>query len=248
MKFNWFSKSLVEHGHTQAEIDSRLEVDSSSVSYLKDAIYGGMDGAVTTLAIVAGVAGAGIDRHVVMALGVANVLADGFSMAASNYSGSKAESDRVKRLQSMEERHIQENPEGERLEVIAILKRKGLTGTQLFNAVDAITAHRGFWVDVMLLEEHGVSPLPVRPFGSAVITFLAFVLCGAVPLIPFLFAVEQSYELTALLTGMVFLTIGAVKSRWTLEAWWLSALKTFSIGATAAYIAWHAGRIVGHMG
>ena len=61
--------------------------------YLQDWVLGGIDGAVTTFAIVAGVVGAQLSTPIILILGLANLLADGFSMAAGNYSGVKAEKD-----------------------------------------------------------------------------------------------------------------------------------------------------------
>ena len=79
----------MEHGHSIEEIQSRI-AQQSSESHLKDFVFGGIDGAVTTFAIVAGVEGAGLSPTVVVILGFANVFADGFSMAVGNYSGTKA--------------------------------------------------------------------------------------------------------------------------------------------------------------
>lgn len=53
--------------------------------YLRDLIYGANDGIITTFAVVAGVAGADLETPVVLILGFANLVADGFSMGASNY-------------------------------------------------------------------------------------------------------------------------------------------------------------------
>lgn len=53
--------------------------------YLKDLIYGANDGIITTFAVVSGVAGASLDARIVLILGFANLLADGFSMGASNF-------------------------------------------------------------------------------------------------------------------------------------------------------------------
>ena len=53
--------------------------------YLKDLVYGANDGIITTFAVVAGVAGAQLDTRIVLILGFANLLADGFSMGASNF-------------------------------------------------------------------------------------------------------------------------------------------------------------------
>ena len=59
--------------------------------YLRDVVYGASDGVVTTLAVVAGVAGAGFSMQVGVILGIANLIADGLSMAVSNYLGLKSE-------------------------------------------------------------------------------------------------------------------------------------------------------------
>ena len=80
----------MEHGHSREAIARRL-ARPPSVSYLRDWVYGGIDGAVTTFAIVAGVVGADLSNRVVLILGLANVVADGFSMAASNFSGTRTE-------------------------------------------------------------------------------------------------------------------------------------------------------------
>ena len=94
---------------------------------------------MTTFAIVAGVAGAQLSTSVILILGLANLLADGFSMAAGNYSGVKAEKDDYQRLREMEIRHIAMTPEGEREEVRQIFSSKGFAGDDLERAVDVIT-------------------------------------------------------------------------------------------------------------
>jgi len=104
------------HGHSQQEIEDRI-ANPPGRGLLRDVVYGGIDGSVTTFAIVAGVAGAGLSPFVIVALGIANVLADGFSMAAGNFLGTKAELDDAKRLRAVEKRHLAENPRGERREI-----------------------------------------------------------------------------------------------------------------------------------
>jgi VIT1/CCC1 family predicted Fe2+/Mn2+ transporter len=122
-----------KHGHGRDEIAARLSAGQQN-SNLKDMIYGGIDGAVTTFAIVAGVEGAELPHSIIVALGLANILADGFSMAASNYSGTKAELDDRKRIIQTEERHIAQHPEGELEELRQILQMRGLSGAVLDQA------------------------------------------------------------------------------------------------------------------
>ncbi len=59
--------------------------------YIKDIVYGANDGVITTFAVVAGVAGAALSHEVILVVGLANILADGFSMASSDYLGTKSE-------------------------------------------------------------------------------------------------------------------------------------------------------------
>src|SRR5512145_1503669 len=95
----------MEHDHSPDAIRRRLE-SGPQHNYLRDWIYGGIDGAVTTLAVVTGVAGAQLSSWIILAMGFANLFADGFSMAASNYLGTKAEHDDWQRLEQIENRHI----------------------------------------------------------------------------------------------------------------------------------------------
>jgi len=230
----------LEHSHDPEDIAKRLE-NGPSVNYLRDWIYGGIDGAVTTFAIVAGIVGAELSAGVVLILGMASVFADGFSMAASNYSGTKAEHDDFKRIKNIELRHIQNHPEGEREEVRQIYARKGLEGEKLEHMVELVTSREDMWLEVMLSEEHGITEDLRSPMRAALATFAAFLICGFVPLIPFILGMQASATAATIMTGMVFLGIGAAKSRWSMQSWWMSAAETFIIGMSAAGIAYAIG-------
>jgi len=231
---------MQDHGHSKAEITKRIS-GASQTSHLRDMIYGGIDGAVTTFAIVAGVQGAGLSPTIIITLGIANVLADGFSMAAGNYSGTKADLDDRARLRAVEHRHIKDYPEGEREELRQILALKGLSGPLLEDATDAITADTARWVEMMLTDEYGLSPTPPAPMAAAVATFLAFLLAGIVPLLPFLLGLENPFLIATGATALVFFAIGTGKSRWSLAPWWRSGLETLAIGSIAAAIAYVVG-------
>ncbi len=233
----------MEHGHSTSEIRDRLSLDRQP-SYVRDWVYGGIDGAITTFAIVAGVVGAALSSKVIIILGLANLLADGFSMAASNYSGTKAEVDDHARLREVERRHIAAVPEGEREEVRQILQAKGLRGKALDEAVVAITSNEETWIKTMLTEEYGLSPVLRDPLLSGLSTFGAFVLCGAVPLLPFVFYLDNPFPLAVITTGLVFFVIGTIKSRWSLASWWKSGLETLCIGLLAAGSAYAIGYLL----
>lgn len=234
----------LEHKHTAEAIRSRLTAGTKP-NYLRDFVYGGIDGAVTTFAIVAGVVGASLSAHIVIILGLANLLADGISMAASNYSGTKTEVDELEKLRAMEYRHIALDPEGEREEIRQIMSLKGLDGDTLEHAVEAITSDRERWVATMLYEEHGQSGTVRDPMRSALATFAAFVICGAVPLIPYLVVPDGLAMPIALsMTSVVFFAIGSMKSMWSLTRWWISGLETLVIGLFAAFAAYAIGYLL----
>jgi vacuolar iron transporter family protein len=235
--------TCMEHEHSPGAIRKRLEKGPTH-NYVRDWIYGGTDGAVTTLAVVTGVAGAELSHWIILALGFANLFADGFSMAASNYLGTKAEHDDWRRLERIENRHIDLAPEGEREEVRQIFARKGFEGADLQRIVELVTSNRERWVRTMLTDEYGL-PLGVRsPWIAALSTFTAFLICGLVPVLPYLFGTEHSLVVSLILTGVVFVAIGSIKSRWSTSSWWHSGLMTLLVGAIAASLAYLTGLIV----
>lgn len=233
---------MLEHGHSAEEIAERIRRPNER-SYLRDVIYGAIDGAVTTFAIVAGVVGAELSTRVIIALGIANVLADGFSMAASNYSGTKAELDDARRLREIESKHIREVPDGERAELREILAVKGLDGEVLEAAVNAIAKDKKNWIDMMMIDEYGISPVDPHPMRAAMATFLAFLAAGLVPLLPYFFRLSTPFEWAMAMTGLTFFAVGALKSLWSLTAWWRSGLETLLIGGAAASIAYFVGSL-----
>ena len=233
----------MEHEHTTEAIRERLSAGPRQ-NYLRDLIYGGIDGTVTTFAVVSGVVGARLSPWVILVMGFANLFADGFSMAASNFLGTRAEHEDLKRLEAIEYRHVDVDPEGEREEVRQIFRNKGFTGADLATLVDLITADRTRWVKTMLTEEYGL-PQEVRsPWLAAVTTFTAFLICGLVPLLPYLFGSPDPFALSITLTGVVFFAIGSFKSRWSTTSWWISGLSTLAVGTIAAGLAYGVGLLL----
>ena len=233
---------MAEHGHSPEEIRQRISAPEGR-GVLRDVVYGGIDGSVTTFAIVSGVAGAGLSPFVIVALGIANVLADGFSMAAGNFSATKADADNARRIREIEERHIRDFPEGERAEVREILRRKGLTGQVLEEATGAVTSNREAWIELMMEGEYGLGGVDPNPKRAALATFLAFLVAGLIPLMPFLIGLENAFAVSAWMTMMVFFGIGTLKSFWSTAPWWRSGGETLLIGGTAAAIAFGVGSL-----
>lgn len=233
----------MEHEHTPEAIAARL-ARPHGVSYLRDWIYGGIDGSVTTFAVVTGVSGAELSTRIILILGLANLLADGFSMAASNYLGTRTEHQEAEALRARERRHIDADAAGEREEVRQIFAAKGFTGDDLERAVGIVTANEERWIAFMLGEEYGLARGQRSPSTSAIATFSAFVLCGSVPLVPFVLRLPHAFAFSLVMTAIAFFATGSARSRWLLLSWWRAGMETLVMGSIAALIAYAAGLLM----
>ncbi len=229
--------------HLPEAVRARLQLQRPSQN-VADAVLGGIDGCVTTFAVVAGAVGAGFPASVALILGFANLLADGFSMAVSNYESIKALHEQIEATKRTEENHIEEIPEGEREEVRQIFGNKGFSGELLEQIVDTIAQDRRLWVETMLTEEYGLQRSGPSPLKSALVTFASFLLVGAIPLLPFLFGhmdMQSQFYLSAVLAGLVFAGIGMAKGFVFGKAVIRSGIGTLLTAGTASSLAFVTG-------
>ncbi|MBO6513893.1 MAG: VIT1/CCC1 transporter family protein [Phycisphaerales bacterium] len=230
--------------HSPAAIRARIQADTKH-SYIKDFIYGAIDGAVTTFAIVAASAGAGLSSGIIIVLGLANLLADGFSMAASNYLGTKADQQLFEKTKAEEHREIETHPEGEIEEIRQIFAAQGFEGENLEHVVEVITGDRELWVKTMMREEHGLEEGGPEAMPAAKATFVAFLVVGAVPLMPYFIGafvdVPMQFIVSCAMTAFAFLMVGWVKGQIVGVDKLRSALETLAIGGSAAAVAYIVG-------
>lgn len=232
--------------HSPAAIAARIAAQPTQ-SYLRDFVYGAIDGAVTTFAVVAGVIGAELSSSVIIILGLANLFADGFSMAVSNYLGTRADEQLLQRARSIEEKHIALHPHGEQDEIREIFRQKGFAGDLLERIVEVVTSNRRLWVDTMLQDEYGLSLNAPSARKAALATFAAFVVVGFIPLIPFVLLysfdvpVPRLFFVSSAMTGVAFFSVGALKSRFVDEHWLRAGAETLGVGGGAALLAYLVG-------
>lgn len=216
-------------------------------TYLPDFIYGGIDGSVTTFAIVAGVTGASLSPTIVLILGFANLFADGFSMAVGNYLSTKSKKEYADKIRKSEEHSVVHVPEEERDEIRDIYTDKGFTGKQLDDAVRIITSNHEVWIDTMMKDEFGIFEDRTSPIRSALVTFVSFNLIGFIPLVAYVLSYFMSsldnyaFTLSIVLTSCAFFIVGSVKGRMVSKSWYSSGVETLLIGGAAAVIAYAVG-------
>ncbi|MCU0345439.1 MAG: VIT1/CCC1 transporter family protein [Saprospiraceae bacterium] len=217
--------------------------------YLPEFVYGGMDGIVTTFAVVAGAAGAGLDSSVVIILGFANLVADGFSMSVGSYLANRSERHTYEKYLRQEYLEVESNPDEGREEVRQIFIKKGLRGQELEQVVKAITSDKEVWVDTMMKDELNLMPDARSPISKALATFSAFFVTGLIPLSVYLtdFFLQIRCDLflfSSIMTALAFIVIGLLKSHVSEQPLWKGALETFSLGTGAAVLAYLAGNVL----
>jgi len=242
------TRAARERDHSPEAIAERLGGNGDR-SYIRDAVLGAVDGAVTTFAVVAGSIGAGLPGGVVVILGMANLLADGLSMGVGNFLGTRAEDQRREEIRAEEYREIVDDPEGEREEIRQIYRAKGFEGELLEQVVDVITAEPDRWVDAMLVDEHGLELEGPDAARAAWWTFGAFCIAGAVPIAPFIldelgWMPIPTWEVAVVATAITFFVIGMIKGKVVNRSMFRDGVETLALGGAAAFVAFGVGWVL----
>ncbi len=220
--------------------------------YIAEFVYGGIDGAITTFAVVAGAAGAGAGIEWVIIFGVANLIADGFSMSVGNYFSTKSERERFEKHKAVEYWEVDNLREREVEEIREIYANKGFKGELLEQVVSVITSDKDVWVDTMMKEELEMTKDSKLPIYTATATFGSFLLIGSIPLLSYIIAAvadlsqDRLFFISCVATGMALTLIGFMKAMVNERSWIKGVLETVLLGGLAAFLAYFAGEWLGN--
>lgn len=214
--------------------------------YLGEFVYGGIDGCVTTFAIVAGSVGAGLESSIIIILGFANLFADGFSMSIGAYLSSKSEKDKYNKHKEIEFWEVKNMPEIEKDEIREIYQTKGFKGKLLEQIVEVITSDKDNWVDIMMKEELGMIEEQKSPLLMGIVTYVSFILIGLIPLSIYVWdriilVTGNLFVWSSALTALGFIIIGTLKTYVTQTNIVRGILETLVLGAAAALVAYYIG-------
>lgn len=219
--------------------------------YIEPAVYGATDGIITTFAVVAGVAGASLDPKIVLILGLANLFADGFSMAVGDYLSTKSRKDYEKSEWEREMWEVEHLPEAEELEMREIYKRKGLSDGDVNKLIEILKSNKEFWVEMMMKDELGILPeTEESPLKSAIVTFLSFALAGFIPLVAYIlsffipFFSSYQFTIATIMTGVTLFFVGALRQFITNVVWWKGGLEMLALGGLSATVAYIIGYLL----
>ncbi len=240
---------MAEAAHAHEHLENSLCETGRRGQHLADAVLGATDGIVTTFAVVAGAAGASLSSGIVLIMGFANLLADGFSMAVGNYLGACSQQDFWVEERKREIWEIEHIPQAEREEIKRLYQRKGFEGEILEQIVRTITSDKERWLDEMMREELGIQEERIAPLMSGLVTFVAFAFAGLLPLLSYVLAfwnpslAPSAFAVSVGLTAMALFGVGAARRFMTRRSWWQSGLEILGVGGLAAACAF----VVGHL-
>jgi VIT1/CCC1 family predicted Fe2+/Mn2+ transporter len=239
--------SAAAHDRARIERSAREEHGGAGDQYLGDLVYGGLDGVVTTFAVVSGVVGASLGSDVILILGLANLLADGFSMGSGAYLSTKSEQEYYQREEDRERWEVEHFPDGERAELQEIYVERGYAPDEAAQLVEIQSRQPERWVKAMMVDELGMLPDERKPFTSAGATMAAFVLAGSLPLAPYVaglfipFPPQTAFVASVVLAGVALFGLGAAKVLVTQRNPIRSGLEMLAVGTLAGAVAYVVG-------
>ncbi len=239
----------------EPEEEKRLKAESrtNQGSFVKSFVYGGLDGTVTTFAVVAGVAGADLATGVILILGVANLVADGISMAFGDYLGTKAENEYINAKRAGELWKARNDSEREKRDMVELYMEKGLSESDSVIVVNTVSKYEKSWVDIMMVEKLGLIESDESPVKNALVTFGSFVLFGSVPVLIYAvakfipFVAAHTFWTACALTGVTLFILGTLKVLFTKQSWYRAGMEMLLLGGAAAASAYFVGVWLGRL-
>jgi VIT1/CCC1 family predicted Fe2+/Mn2+ transporter len=237
----------------QKHLEKEHKVNPVSAN-LKEIVYGGTDGIVTTFAVVAGFAGAtggnsmivGVSVITVLIFGLANLFADGVSMSLGNFLSIRADKDIYKKNKEKERDEIRKSKDFELSETALLLETKGFTKDQAQKITELYAENEEYWVDFMMRYELGLpNAEDENPIVSSVATFIAFILFGSIPIAPYILFQSSLniflYSVTA--TALALIILGYLRGKVANMKYTRTVLESLLLGGTAAFVAYLVGTL-----
>lgn len=250
--------SRAVHDERAARKESGHSFEASQ--FVKHIVYGGLDGIISSFALIAAAVGARLPFEVVLLIGFAILLADGLSMGIGSYLSAKAEQDHVLRERGREKWEYDNYPEGEIEEMVELYRAKGFSEEDARKIIEIYTSdprYKEAFIDHMMVEELGyIVPKPEDGrslWMEALATSASFIVFGSLPLwvvaAVFAFGGGLAYATQVIVSGaaaiaaLVALSVCKVRLTREKSSLHISVVLMIANGALAAIAAYIVGAI-----
>lgn len=228
----------------QAHRDNHTHRDVNG-GWLRPAVFGAMDGLVSNLALMTGVAGGSVGHQTIVLTGLAGLAAGAFSMAAGEYTSVASQRELVEAELDVERRELRKHPKDEEAELAALYESRGVEPDLAREVARQLSKDPEQALEIHAREELGIDPgdLP-SPTVAAVSSFGSFAVGALLPVLPYLLGASALWP--AVLVALVGLFLcGALVARVTARSWWYSGLRQLALGGAAAGVTYALGSLFG---
>ncbi|WP_406182095.1 VIT1/CCC1 transporter family protein [Streptomyces sp. NBC_01006] len=213
--------------------------------WLRPAVFGAMDGLVSNLALMTGVAGGAVAPQTIVITGLAGLAAGAFSMAAGEYTSVASQRELVLAELDIERQQLLGHPVDEMEELAELYVSRGVEPSLAREVAMQLSRDPEQALEIHAREELGIDPddLP-SPMVAAVSSFGSFALGALLPVLPYLLGATSLWPAVLLALAGLF-ACGAVVSRVTARSWWYSGLRQLLLGGAAAGVTYVLGTWIG---
>ncbi|WAU80238.1 VIT1/CCC1 transporter family protein [Streptomyces sp. Qhu-G9] len=213
--------------------------------WLRPAVFGAMDGLVSNLALMTGVAGGAVSSRAVVITGFAGLAAGAFSMAAGEYTSVASQRELVEAELDVERRELRKHPQDEERELAELYQARGVDPGLAREVARQLSRDPEQALEIHAREELGIDPgdLP-SPAVAAVSSFGSFALGALLPVLPYLLGATTLWP-ALLLAFLGLFACGAIVAKVTARSWWYSGARQLALGAAAAGVTYALGGFFG---
>lgn len=234
-------KDHLKHEHTDLQVSQ----------YLKEFVYGGNDGIVTTFAVVAGFSGASIGADAlnislitVLLFGLANLFADGAAMGLGSLLSVRSHKKVYQNAYNKELKETKDSYEFEITETEYIFEEKGYSKEDSKQLTALISKNPKFWAAFMVTHELELSnPEHENEYLMGLATFIAFIIFGFIPLLPYLFnnTAENLFLYSCICTIVALILLGVLRSVLAKEKLFSAIGEVLAVGIISSSLAYIVG-------
>jgi VIT1/CCC1 family predicted Fe2+/Mn2+ transporter/rubrerythrin len=227
---------------------SELDTEPARIERLasiREVVFGAQDGLVSTFAVVAGLAAAGVGPLVVLLGGAVSAMAGVLSMSIGTFLSSRAQRQLYERELDRERREIRDHAGEEIAELIAALSARGMARADAAEVARRVGRHPDILLSALAIFELGLAPQRLgAPVRDALVMAVAFGVASLVPLLPFMLTQGlAALGISAALTLIALFCVGVLKARVAGISALRSGIEVAVLAAASGLISFGLGRL-----